>query len=207
MKRLLVATGKPTEAKYRAAQRGEGLLPPRSNWFPWLKREMGARGIKTDIPSLPQPFYPEFERLKQCVAYTPISPEHGTLGFSMGAELLLRLFSEDPSLTPERFVMVAPWTDRKNKYGDFSKFVIDPDFGKRVGRLTIITSRDDSPDITLNAAAICEQIPEANWIELDGYGHFMLGNNMTNREFPELIAELTTAIEADPRALQADARQ
>lgn len=26
--------------------------------------------------------------------------------------------------------------------------------------------------------------------DLDGYGHFMIGNNMTSEEFPELVAVL-----------------
>jgi hypothetical protein len=40
---------------------------------------------------------------------------------------------------------------------------------------------------------IKEQIPEAKLLRLNGYGHFMLGNNKTSPEFPELLDELLAA--------------
>jgi hypothetical protein len=184
---VIFAHGKPSRERYENPE-----LPKshEANWFPWAKAQLEERGIRADVPAMPAPYYPIYPWWKIAFLQYPITSETGLVGFSAGAEFMLRLLSEDPSLTPERVVLVAPWTDRGRKYGDFSNFETDRGIGKRVGQLTIITSADDRSDILVNAGLIQSQIPEAGIVQLKGYGHFMIGNNMTGPEFPELIDEL-----------------
>lgn len=106
---------------------------------------------------------------------------------------MLRLLSEDKQRELERLVLVAPWRDRQGKYGDFSHYILDRKIGERIGRLTIISSIDDDSVIRSNAYNLVGALPAAKLIELDGYGHFLQGNNMASPEFPELIGELLDA--------------
>lgn len=184
---VIIAHGKPPRDRYLNP---ELPRPHEANWFPWTKMQLEAQGIRVDIPALPKPYYPVYQNWK--VAFRPdrITPDTGLVGFSAGAEFILRLLSEDPSLTPQQVVLVAPWCDQGKKYGDFSQFHTDPDIGKRVGEMVIITSRDDRIAININARLIQTDIPQAQLVELDGYGHFMMGNKMTGPEFPELIEVL-----------------
>ncbi len=34
------------------------------HWIPWTKKELTARGIKTETPLLPEPWSPDYEKFK-----------------------------------------------------------------------------------------------------------------------------------------------
>lgn len=187
MRNVVFAHGKPPKERY---DNPDLPKPHEANWFPWIKDQLEAEGIEVDIPALPAPYYPVYKDLGAVLLSSRIQSDTALVGFSMGAELWQHLLSENEQLTPEHLVLVAPWRDIDGKYGDFSKYTLDPQIGERVGRLTVIVSLDDSERIQSNAQDIITAIPQANLIELNGYGHFMIGNNMTGPEFPELLTVL-----------------
>jgi predicted alpha/beta hydrolase family esterase len=187
MKKVIFAHGKPPRERYDDPAMPK---PHEANWFPWIRRQLSQFAIEVYIPALPKPYYPVFSDWKDAFPNHAIDTETSLVGFSAGSEFLIRLLSEDPALNPSALVLVAPWRDKAEKYGDFSEYTLDPSIPERVGRLTIISSLDDSQAIQDNAHLLAEVWPEANLLELDGYGHFMIGNNMSNEEFPELAAVL-----------------
>lgn len=187
MRNVLFAHGKPSRARYENPTIPK---PHEANWFPWIKQQLLVAGVEANIPTLPKPYHPVFSDWKDAFPCHAIDKSTGLVGFSAGAEFLLRLLSEDTSLQAEQLVLVARWRDTAEKYGDFSKYTLDSGIIERVGRLTIMSSLDDSQAIQDNAHRLAEVWPGANLLELDGYGHFMIGNNMTNEEFPELATVL-----------------
>ncbi len=187
MRNVLIAHGKPKREKYE-----DPLVkkPHEANWLPWLKKQLINKGVETDIPALPKPYYPVFHDWREVFLEHTVEADTGLVGFSAGSEFLLRLLSEDTSIQAGHLVLVAPWRDTAEKYGDFSEYTLDPNIIERVGRLTIISSLDDSVDIKDNTKHLNEVYPGGELIELDGYGHFMIGNNMKSEEFPELLTVL-----------------
>lgn len=187
MFKVKIAHGKPTKERY---ENPDLPKPHEANWFPWIKEQLEIQGIETSIPAMPRPYYPVFTDWKATFGVDDIDRGTRLVGFSTGAEFLLRLLFEEDHLEADRLVLVAPWRDREGKYGDFSKYTLDPRIEERVGQISVITSRDDSTHILDNARALTNVLPLAKSIELDGHGHFLMGNNMTCPEFPELLAEL-----------------
>lgn len=187
MRRVLFAHGKPSRERY---ENPEIPKPHEANWFPWIVRQLGSRSIKAEVPALPRPYYPVFSDWKSAFPYHTIDRGTGLVGFSAGAEFLLRLLSEDTSLEAAQLVLVAPWRDTSGKYGEFSHYTLDAKITERVGKLTIISSLDDSEAIHDNAHRLAKIFQNAHLLELKGYGHFLMGNNMTSEEFPELEAVL-----------------
>jgi hypothetical protein len=35
------------------------------HWMPWIKKELISRGIKTEIPLMPEPWHPNYEAFKR----------------------------------------------------------------------------------------------------------------------------------------------
>lgn len=183
----MIFHGKPSRERYFNP---EIAKPHESNWLPWLRSSLGRRGIIASIPIFPEPYYPDFEKWKQTVSDTS-SESLGVVGFSAGAEFALRWLSEDRTLELEKLVLVAPWRDESKKYGSFSDYELDTNLSSRVKSITVFNSLDDSPQIQANVGTIVTKLKRAELVQFDGYGHFMLGNNMTTEEFPELLAEVT----------------
>ncbi len=109
---------------------------------------------------------------------------------SAGAELINRFLTENTDVMLEQLHLVAPWRAEGGKYNGFSEYEIDPHLPRRAGRVVVYSSLDDSERIQKNAAMLRELWPGINYREFRNYGHFMLGNNMTSPEFPELLEEI-----------------
>lgn len=188
MLRAILLHGKPTEERYRNPALPK---PHEANWFPWLGDELKQRGVDVCIPALPSPYFPVYETWREMFARVTVDENTSLVGHSAGAEFILRWLSEHKDKSVERVVLVAPWTDGAGKYNDFSHYSIDDTITDRVGKLTIINSRDDSEAIQQNVQRLIGHLPTARLVQLDGFGHFMIGNNMAGPEFPELLEALT----------------
>jgi predicted alpha/beta hydrolase family esterase len=187
MRNVLFAHGKPPRERYEDPTIPK---PHEANWFPWAKGQLSLHNIEASVPALPKPYYPVFRDWENAFPGHDIDEDTGLVGFSAGSEFLLRLLSENTGIHAEHLVLVAPWRDSNGKYEDFSNYTLDPGICERVGKLTVISSLDDSEAIQDNARYLAETLPSANLVKLNGYGHFMLGNNMVSEDFPELISVL-----------------
>jgi predicted alpha/beta hydrolase family esterase len=187
MQTVLFAHGKPPRERYEDPTIPK---PHEAHWFPWAKRQMSLRGIEARVPALPNPYYPIFSDWKDAFPTHTVDRDTGLVGFSAGSEFLLRLLSEDASMHAGQLILVAPWRDTAEKYGDFSRYTLDPSLTERVGRITVMSALDDNRAIQDNAHRLAEVLPNAHLLELEGYGHFMMGNNMKDEAFPELVTVL-----------------
>lgn len=187
MKNAVILHGKPTKERF---DNPDVPKPHEANWFPWIANQLSTKGVEVSIPPLPKPYFPDYNLWKGVFESHKIDVHSGLVGHSAGAEFILRWFSENKEAVVERIVLVAPWHDSKNKYGEFSTYDLDRDITKRTGRLTIINSLDDDELIQMNVQRLSDEFPSATIINFDGYGHFRIGNNMLNEEFPELLKEL-----------------
>lgn len=184
MKNAVILHGKPTKERYEDPSI---LKPHQANWLPWLGRQLSSRGIEVMIPALPLPYFPVYSDWKTAFPEHRVNNETGLIGHSAGGEFLLRWLSENKSATVEQLVLVAPYHDYEGKYGEFSDYVLDKELVERVGRLSIVNSQDDDQPIQRRASELKVLLPEADLIQLNGFGHFRIGHNMTSEEFPEIL--------------------
>lgn len=189
MRNAVILHGKPTEERYLDP---EIPKPHEANWFPWIGAELLEAGVQVSIPPLPRPYFPVYEAWKEVFEAETVNGHTGLVGHSAGAEFILRWLSSNKDVAVERVVLVAPYRDYKDKYGDFSDYILDKNLPERVGRLTVINSLDDDPSIQRRTQELVSTFPTAKLIELDGYGHFRIGHNMTGPEFPVLLDELAS---------------
>lgn len=188
MDRAVILHGKPTKERY---ENPEIPKPHEANWFPWIKAELSNVGVDASVPALPRPYFPEYEAWKKVFEAEKVDSNTGLVGHSAGAEFILRYLSANKDTAVERVVLVAPYCDYAGKYGDFSDYALDKNLVERAGALTIINSLDDDGPIQRRTHDLVDAFPAAKLIELDGYGHFRIGHNMTGPEFPELLNELS----------------
>lgn len=187
MRNAIIVHGKPPEARYNDPYE---LKPHETNWLPWLGRRLEYVGISTAIPALPKPYFPVYEDWRQTFEQCYVDEHTGLIGHSAGTELILRWATENPQQSLANITLVAPYRDEARKYGDFSEYELDTSLVERVGRIVIFNSLDDSKAIQENAHRLAEELPTAELIELEGYGHFMYGNKMETTAFPELLTSL-----------------
>ncbi len=191
MKNTVILHGKPTKERYFDPAQPK---PHETNWFPWIGKKLAQIGIEVSIPPLPQPYFPEYEAWRAVFENEKVNQETGLVGHSAGAEFILRWLSSNRDVSVDRVVLVAPYHDYVGKYGDFSKYELDSTLPERIGRLAVINSLDDDEPIQRRTHDIVTAFPSAHLIELDGYGHFRIGHNMTGPEFPALLNELTATL-------------
>lgn len=188
MNRALILHGKPPRERY---ENPNVPKPHEANWLPWLAAKLGERGIKASIPIFPDPFEPDFERWKEVFEEHDVDEDTAIIGHSAGAEFALHWLSGN-NVKLSHLALVAPWRDTKGNYGNFSEYPIDQLLSRRIGRISIFNSLDDSPAIQENVADLRALFPESHYYEFEKHGHFMLGNGMPDETFPELLGELTS---------------
>lgn len=198
MVNAVILHGKPSEERYNWALEGLELMPHEANWLPWLAGQLTDRGVSTVVPALPNPYSPDYQAWKDTFEKESgdITSQTALIGHSAGAEFILRYLSEDPTISVEQAVLVAPYHDFRRedgtrKHGEFSEYDIDPALCERVGRLAIVYSTDDDTAILRNVLRLQKVLPDADAVQYEGFGHFRIGHNMQKSELPEVFEELS----------------
>ncbi len=189
VKNAVILHGKPSKERYLNPDIPK---PHEANWFPWIGAKLSAVGVQVSIPALPQPYSPDYESWKKVFDTEIVNADTALVGHSAGAELIVRWLSSNEEAVASRVVLVAPYRDYAGKYGEFSNYELDRSLIERVGGLTIINSLDDDAQIQRRTQDLVDAFPAAKLVELDGYGHFRIGHNMTGPEFPILLNELVS---------------
>lgn len=184
MNNAIILHGKPTRERY---ENSEEPKPHVANWLPWLGRQLSTRGVDVSIPAFPFPYFPVYKDWKEVFETNHVGEDTALIGHSAGAEFILRWLSENKDVSVEQIALVAPYHDFASKYAEFSEYNIDTNLSRRVGRITVLNSLDDDPQIQASVERIAIGLPVARIIELDGYGHFRIGYNMQTEELPVLL--------------------
>jgi uncharacterized protein len=163
------------------------------HWMPWVKRELIARGIPTEIPLMPIPWEPEYGRFKQAFEACHVDEETILIGHSCGCAFLVQWLG-DTKQRVATLVLVSPRkipnddNPAKEKYERFYDFPIDRTISSRVGKIIIFSSDDEIP-VGVRSVAIYQEALGGKIIELQGKGHYIM-KHMGTEEFPELIEEV-----------------
>lgn len=187
---------------------------PENGWFPWLKRELSARGFAVCAPQLPEPEEPQIGKwipaLKEHVGL--VDSETYFVGHSMGCQAIARFLTEMTHTQPAGgAVFVA---------GFFTELTLntDDDRTRRVVKewlktpldLLLVKSRltssiaifsDDDPFVPLTNAKAFEAALGSRVIIECGQGHF--SGSIGTYELPvalRTLLELSAATESSTDA-------
>lgn len=70
---------------------------PQGNWFPWIKKELESKGIKVEIPAMPNTDAPDIEHwVGQLAKSVNPNDENYLIGHSMGVQAVLRYVEKLP---------------------------------------------------------------------------------------------------------------
>ncbi len=128
---------------------------PDEGWFPWLKKEMEARGFEVHVPSMPNPLTPTMEEWIPYLARAVGEPDLQTyfVGHSIGCPTIIHYLATLPrGARVGGVVFVAPWFMLKNLESEDEEKIAAPwlttpvDFDKvkaATSRFKAIFSDDD----------------------------------------------------------------
>jgi len=189
MKNAIILHGLPSKEEYY-----DPAYPSASNshWLPWLQKQLMIQGIKADTPEIPHVYDAGYDVFVREVERFDITPETLLVGHSMGAGFWVRYLSENPQVTTDKVVLVAPWLNLDHEYDtDFFDFEIDQKLADRMNRCIIFNSDDDDAAMHESAQYLKVKLPGVVVRDFHNYGHFTLGSMKTDA-FPELLEALTT---------------
>lgn len=164
------------------------------HWIPWTKQQLISKGIKVEIPLMPEPWYPNYNKFKKEFEKYKVDENTVLIGHSCGCTFLVRWLGESKKQI-SKLILVAPWkvsnniTDESYKFKKiFYDYQIDKHIKERVGKIVMFTADNEEEDgkkgLKMYYKALGGKV-----IELKGYGHYTL-DDMGKEEFPELIKEI-----------------
>ena len=158
------------------------------HWMPWIKKELALRSIETEIPLMPEPWAPDYEKFKKEFEKNKISEDDILIGHSCGCAFLVRWLGDPPvgGKKISKLILVAPWKiTEKETRKSFYDFVINETIKFRVKEIVMFTS-DNEEENGKKSLKIYHDVLGGEVIELKNHGHYVL-DDMGTEEFPELL--------------------
>ncbi len=81
---------------------------PDNHWFPWLRQQLEATGVKTRATLLPDPAHPRAKAWLNSLQTEPVDTGTLLIGHSLGCVLILR-YLEQSQQSIARVALVAPF--------------------------------------------------------------------------------------------------
>jgi predicted alpha/beta hydrolase family esterase len=162
------------------------------HWIPWTKNELSSKGIRTETPLMPEPWYPDYNKFKkEFEKYRDkVTEDTILIGHSCGCTFLVRWLGETKQKI-NKLILVAPWKipDKNDAHRKaFYTYSIDESIKNRVDNIIIFTADDEAND-GKEGLKLYHNSLGGKIIELKGHGHYTMGD-MGTTEFPELIKEV-----------------
>ena len=118
------------------------------HWIPWTKKQLIAKGIKTETPLMPSPWQPDYEKFKNEFEKYEVDENTILIGHSCGCAFLVRWLGETKKKI-FKLILVAPWKIPYRKDGsdvDFYEYSIDKTIKSRVKQIIMFTANDEEED-------------------------------------------------------------
>ncbi|MBU1038663.1 alpha/beta hydrolase [Patescibacteria group bacterium] len=160
------------------------------HWLPWLKKELIAKGVPTEMPLMPEPWAPDYQKFKQEFKKYEVNEHSILIGHSCGSTFLVRWLGETKQKIA-KLILVAPWKIAHT--GDsfrpnFYTYDIDVTIKERVSKIIMFTANDEA-DEGQQSLKIFNKALGGEIISLPNHGHYCF-KNMKTEEFPELLQEV-----------------
>ena len=173
---------------------------PEEAWFPWIKKELEAKGYKVFIPLMPNKSKPTIKSWVSTLKKLVKDPDENIhfIGHSIGCQTILRFLETLPEETKVgKCIFVAGWfnlvgletKEEKNIAKPWINTNIDFENVKNKAKKFIAIFSDDDPFVPLGDTTIFEEKLGAEVIVESGKGHFNNESDIT--EIPIVLEKLT----------------
>ena len=127
---------------------------PGKSWFPWLKRELNALGVKTVVPAMPEPDNPRLSKRLSYLRQTIGKPDINTylVGHSLGCAAILRyLEALENGYKIGGAVLVAGFAEpiHLHELDGFTAGHWDDNAIKKASNRLVAINSDDDPHVPL----------------------------------------------------------
>ena len=158
-----------------------------SHWLPWVQKQLLINQVDCQTPDVMNSYKANYDDWKRTVSPHSIDESTTLVGHSAGCGFFLKYLSENPNIKCDKLIMVAPFSDPFEKYGDFLQCDLDPDLPSRVNEMHVFYSLDEQVGgIKETVDLIQNNFPETILKTFEDKGHFCFGND-GNGNFPELL--------------------
>lgn len=156
------------------------------HWLPWLQKQLILNGILAQVPELPEPYEPDYEKWRSLFEQFPIDENTILVGHSCGGGFLVRWLCEN-NVKVGKVALVAPWINPNSKLPKpgFFDFQIDKNLKEKTADLCIFISLDDDKEELDTAEMLKEKIAGLKVKKFTDKGHFTY-SDMGTEVFPEL---------------------
>ncbi len=172
---------------------------PREGWFPWLARELTARGFSVVVPAMPNSAHPKIAEWVPHLAQTVGTADEHTflVGHSLGCITILRYLEQLPEeQTIGGAVLVAGFGERLS-YDELQNFFSQPVNWPRV-RTTcpkfVALFSDNDQYVPISNADLFRRELSAEVAVLQNRGHFS-GEDDSCTDLPEALEAVLKLID------------
>lgn len=166
----------------------------KENWFPWLEKELNARGYRVWVPDLPQADHPSIPVWNAFVRNQwTFDEESIIIGHSSGAVAVLGILQELLDKTRiDKGILVAGFTTDLDwdPLRDLFTYQFDwKTIKTRAGQFVLFHS-DDDPYVPLWHGEKLKKLLDAQLIVMKGQKHFSVSTDPNYTTFPELLEKI-----------------
>jgi hypothetical protein len=157
------------------------------HWIPWLTENLRAHDFVVEIPLMPTPWQPDYEKVKAEFEKYTVNENTILVGHSCGCAFLVRWLGETQTKIA-KLILVAPWKIAETETAseqEFYNYPIDTSIADKIGKIVMFTADDEDADGKTSLKLFHEALG-GEIIELSGHGHYTLGD-MGTEAFPELL--------------------
>ncbi len=154
-------------------------------------------GYNAQTPEVPKSYEANYESWYNTIDSLSISEDAILVGHSAGCGLFLKWLSGNNKKV-DKLILVAPFVDPFRIYNDFLSCILNKNLKDRVKEIHIFYSLNEEVlGVKETVDLIRNTYPNVQYHEMDGHGHFCLGEMGTDA-FPELL-EVIKGTETRPR--------
>lgn len=167
-----------------------------SNWFPWLRQELGLLGYEVWVPDLPQADKPSVRRYNEFLLSSGWDFEDNLIiGHSSGSVAILGLLQDFPEGQKiDTAIFVGAFTERlaESPSWEMLRELFDRPFDfeaikKKADKFIFMHSEDDPYCPIEQAEYLSEQLG-GEFHRFNGMGHFSYELDKRFDKFPELLS-------------------
>lgn len=169
---------------------------PEGSWFPWLKRKLEEKGMKVEVPAMPDTDIPKIDAWVKKLEETIGKPDRDTflVGHSIGCQAIMR-YLEKTNAKVGGILFVAGWFTLKD-LGNDEKIIAKPWLETKIDTDKVKTNRiiaifcDDDPYVPISEAETFKKRLGCETITVTGKGHFSGEDGVT--DLPEALEAILT---------------
>ncbi len=163
---------------------------PEDNWYPWLAKELAAKGYHTVLPNIPSfftdaPSLPD--AMRQIESLNIINPSTIIIGHSLSCLLAMRLAEKHQYA---KMILFAGWDfdDLAKEHTSFWKNKINHGAIKKNVKDVYVISSNNDPYFTVFQAEEMSKRLGATFILIKGAGHFLTKDGAT--QIPKILQHI-----------------